>query len=260
MTLSRRSFLAACVLAIGTLYVVPGCSAEPDDTAPKTKVAVIGVLHSKHLESETYSLAVLESAIRKAAPDVILTEIPPGRVDQAVTSFRETGEVDEPRTEVFPEYTDVVFPLSREIGFEIVGTAGWTSDIARERAAALRAIRNDPERAKEWAEHRAARRAYSRDLAGRGDNPQFIHSREYDRLVEASYGPYERHFHDDLAAGGWTQINAAHTANINRELDKISGQGLTAVITFGAAHKYKILESLEARDDVELQDASALFR
>ena len=63
---------------------------------------------------------------------------------------------------------------------------------------------------------------------------------------------------DDLGPGGWTQINAAHTSLINAELEKISGQGLTAVITFGAAHKYKILESLEGRSDIELSDAGAL--
>src|SRR3546814_1652548 len=43
------------------------------------------------------------------------------------------GKVTEPRTAVFPEYVDVAFPLTKELGFEIVGTAGWTQAIADER-------------------------------------------------------------------------------------------------------------------------------
>ncbi|MEO1220926.1 MAG: hypothetical protein AAFY42_06195 [Pseudomonadota bacterium] len=221
---------------------------------------MVGVIHSNHLQSESYSLDVLEAAIRKAAPDVIITEIPPDRVEQAITSFRATGEVNEPRTQVFPEYTDVVFPLSRKMDFGIVGAAGWTSEIARNRSAALRRIQDDPARATQWAEHRAALRSYSRKLDGRGRDPRFIHTREFDELVRASRQPYEHYFDGDLGPGGWTQINRAHTDLINAELDKIRGQGLTAVITFGTAHKYKILESLEDRTDIELLDARGLFR
>lgn len=259
MTFNRRFFLAASLAAAIALPVSAGCSAGGEEGSPKTRVYVLGVIHSNHRTSEAYSLEVLEAAIRKAAPDVLLTEIPPDRVEQAVTSFRETGAIDEPRTQVFPEYTEVVFPLSQEMDFEIVGTAGWTSQIARDRAAVLRRIRNNPDRAEQWDEHSAARRTFSRELSGRGDDPRFIHTRQYDRLVEAAYGPYQRHFDDDLGQGGWSQINAAHTANINRALDRISGQGHTAVITFGAAHKYKILESLKGRSDIELSDARALF-
>lgn len=226
---------------------------------PKTRVYVMGVIHSQHLRSEVYSLEVLEAAIRKAAPDVVITEIPPDRIEQATSSFRETGAIDEPRTQVFPEYTDVVFPLSRELGFEIVAGAGWTQAIARNRAAALDRIQNDPARAKQWAEHRAAFRQFLQDLAGRGRDPLFIHMPEYDRLVEQGRTPYQNHFDADLGAGGWTQINRAHTDLINAQLDQISGRGQTALITFGAAHKYKILESLEGRDDIELLDTRALF-
>lgn len=259
MTLNRRSFVAASLAITMAAPMVLGCSAAADQGPPKTKLYVMGVIHSNHLDSETYSLSVLEAAIRNAAPDVVIAEIPPDRIDQAVSSFRETGEVDEPRTQVFPEYTDVVFPLSRELGFEIVAGAGWTREIARERARALERIQNDPLRADQWAEHRAAIREYSRKLRGRGDEPRFIHTPEFDELVRDSRQPYERYFDADLGAGGWTQINRAHTDLIKAELDKISGQGLTAIVTFGTAHKYKILESLEGRSDIELLDVRELF-
>jgi hypothetical protein len=259
MSLNRRLFLAASFAVSLVWPTLLGCSAVADPGPPKTKLYVMGVLHSAHLESESYSLEVLESAIRKANPDVILTEIPPDRIDQAITSFAQTGEVDEPRTRVFPEYTQVVFPLSREMDFQIVGTAGWTREIADNRREALQRIRSDPARAEEWAQHRAASRKFGRNLQGRGRDPLFIHTPEYDALVKAGRTPYQDNFDADLGPGGWTQINKAHTDLINAELDKISGEGLTALVTFGSAHKYKILESVEGRDDIELLDTRALF-
>lgn len=235
-----------------------GCATEGARPGA-TRVHVMGTIHANHLRSESYSLAVLDAAIRKAAPDVILAEIPPDRIDLALTSFAETGVIDEPRTEVFPEYTDVVFPLSRDMPFRILGTAGWTREIADNRREALDRIENDPARAEQWTEHRAAQREYARRIAGRGDDPLFIHTEEFDRLVEASRTPYQRHFDADLGPGGWTQINAAHTGLINQALDTITGQGLTALVTFGTAHKYMILRSLDQRDDIVVEDTRSLF-
>ena len=256
MQTTRRNAILGS-LAIGlAAHPIIGCASPPPGA---TRVHVMGTIHSNHLRSERYSLAVLEAAIRKAAPDVILTEIPPDRIGQALKSFAETGVIDEPRTEVFPEYTDVVFPLSRELPFEIVGTAGWTQAIADNRREALDRIANDPARTAEWAEHRAAERAYARELAGRGDDPRFIHTEAFDRLVEASRTPYQRHFDKDLGAGGWTGINAAHTGHINAALDAISGEGRRALVTYGTAHKYMILRSLAERDDVVIEDTRALF-
>jgi len=259
MTLNRRSLLIRGLVAALAVPTVLGCSALAEPGPPKTKLYVMGVIHSQHLTNESYSLQVLENAIRKASPDIIITEIPPDRIDQALSSFAATGEIDESRTQVFPEYTDVVFPLSREMGFQIVAGAGWTKEIADNRRIALQRIQNDPARADEWAEHRAASRQFGRDLQGRGRDPLFIHSTEYDALVKAGRTPYQDNFDADLGPGGWTQINRAHTDLINAELDKISGEGLTALITFGSAHKYKIFESLEARDDIELLEARTLF-
>ena len=131
--------------------------------------------------------------------------------------------------------------------------------MADNRRVALRRIAAAPERAVQWAEHIQARREFSRRLAGRGDDPSFVHTDEFDQLVEAGYTPYQRYFDADLGPGGWTQINAAHTALITAALDAITGQGLTALVTFGSAHKYKILQSLEAREDIVLSDPRSLF-
>jgi len=202
---------------------------------------------------------VLREAVRRAEPDVILTEISPDRIAEAKRSFGETGEVTEPRTKVFPEYTDVVFPLTREMDFAIEGTAGWTRAIADNRSAALKRIENDPIRAEQWAEHLAARRNYLCELTGRGDDPRFLHTDDYDAMVERAQTPYQRYFDADLGAGGWTQINRAHTDLINSALDNITGRGLNALVTFGSWHKYMIKRSLAARSDIELLHARTLF-
>lgn len=245
---------------MGALSALPlgGCS-NGDIPEGATRVTVLGTIHSTHRDSKKYSLNVLREAVRRAKPDVILTEIPPDRMAEAKRSFADTGQVTEPRTMVFPEYTDVIFPLSREMNFEIRGTAGWTQEIADNRQTALKQIENDPARAEQWEQHLAARRNYSRELDGRGDDPLFIHSAEYDEMVERAQAPYQRYFDGDLGPGGWTQINQAHTNLINSALDEMRGKGLKALVTFGSWHKYVIKRSLSLRKDAVQMDARNLF-
>ncbi|MEP2736819.1 MAG: hypothetical protein ABJP34_11040 [Erythrobacter sp.] len=259
MKLSRRTVLSGGALGLaGASLTLAGCGGRTAKSGT-TKVTVLGTSHSKHRTSTRYSLDILREAVRRAEPDIILTEIPPDRIAEAKRGFAETGEVTEPRTRVFPEYTDVIFPLSKEMPFEFVGTAGWTQEIADNRQAALKKINEDPARADQWAEHLAARRTYSREIAGRGDDPLFMHTDAFDKLVERAQAPYQRYFDADLGTGGWTQINEAHTGLIGAALDTISGQGLNVLITFGSWHKYMIKRALLQRDDVELIDPKRLF-
>ncbi|MBD2842151.1 hypothetical protein [Erythrobacter rubeus] len=234
----------------------PESSSSPDDL---TKVSVIGAIHGTHRTSELYSLDVLREAVRRFDPDIVLSEICPDRIKAARTSFAETGEVTEPRTRVFPELTDVAFPLSVELDYSIAGTAGWTQKIADDRAAALKRIEDDPARASQWAEHQTARAQYSEALDGRGQDPRFIHTPEYDVIVQSAQTPYQIYFDPDLGPGGWTRINRAHTDLIEQTLDTISGQGLKALVIFGAWHKYMIERALMLRSDVELTSARPLF-
>jgi hypothetical protein len=257
MACSRRSVLAG---ALAGAFAAPLAACVGDERrSGLTRLYVLGTIHSGHRRSRAYSLEVLAEAFRRAEPDILLAEIPPDRIAEAYRSFRYDGRVTEPRTAVFPEYVDVAFPLTRDLGFEIVGTAGWTQEIADNRQAALARIQRDPARARQWAEHLDAQAEFERAVGQRADDPRFIHSAEYDRLVERAQTPYQRYFDADLGAGGWTRINAAHNALINAELDRIGGRGLTAIVTFGSWHKYMILRSLVRRRDVELLDPRALF-
>lgn len=261
--ITRRSALKGGLAFAASAPALAAC-AEPASKGPGTppgltQVHVMGTIHGRHRASDAYSLEILKTAILRARPDVILTEIPPSRVAKAFETFEKTGKVDEPRTNVFPEYTDVIIPLAGPQSWRVLGAAAWTPSIGRERSQALKAIENDPARASQWAEHRAASREFVQKMRGRSDDPNFIHTPEFDRLVANSREPYARYFDADLGAGGWTQINDAHNALIKEALNSISGQGFRVLVTFGTAHKYKILESLADRGDVSVRDTRALF-
>ncbi len=264
MHTTRRSAifggLATVTAASGASAALSGCgAAKSSHTEELTKITVLGAIHGRHRDSERYSLGVLEKAIRRAAPDIVISEIPPDRIAEAQRSFAETGEVTEPRTRVFPELTDVVFPLSQEMGFTIAAGAGWTREIADARASALAAIEVDRARAAQWAEHQAARQEYSRALQGRDDDPAFIHTPEYDAAVQRAQTPYQVYFDPDLGPGGWTQINRAHTDLIEHTLDTVRGQGLKVLVIFGSWHKYMIERALMLRSDVDRIDPLSLF-
>ncbi|MEM6856492.1 MAG: hypothetical protein AAF559_01355 [Pseudomonadota bacterium] len=263
-TITRRNaVLGGLVSASGVglaSHAVSGCSGDLENGASGlTQVAVIGAIHGRHRTSKRFSLTVLERAVRAFGPDIILTEIPPDRIEDAKASFAETGEVTEPRARLFPELTDVAFPLSTEMGFQIAACAGWTRGIADNRSAVLKAIENDPSRAVQWAEHKAARAQFSRLVAGRADDPLFIHTFEYDAHVQRAQTPYQIYFDRDLGPGGWTKINASHTGLINQALDTVRGQSLRALVIFGAWHKYAIERLLSFRDDIERAEARDLF-
>ncbi len=230
---------------------------EPDAHAPKTEVLVLGMIHSGHRTSERYSLDVVKNLVRAIQPDDICTEIPPNRLGVALEQLHETGEVVEPRVRVFPEYVDAIFPLLSEMSFEIIATAGWTAEMNDYRRARLRQLAEDPERATQWQAHQDAMTAMNQAIQqiDGDDNPRVIHSDRYDEIIDQGLrGPYNEHFNDDLADGGWDNINAKHYALIAGHLDRIRGQGRRVLITYGSGHKGWFLRQLRQRNDVVLVD------
>lgn len=260
-------FAAAALMAS---LLLGGCAgggagnAHKPGASAKTRLVVMGMIHGAHLTSERYSTGVIADAIRRLRPDAVLCEIPPDRLPIAREEFARTGTITEHRVRVFPEYTDVLFPLSREMAFEVVGCAAWTKAMSDDRAAKLR----------EWATARpaqsaevdAAERRSDERLAARSaelgltpDDPRFIHTDEYDQITREGLEPYDRLFNADLGAGGWTNINESHMALIERALDAQRGRGRTVLLMFGAGHKGWFMARLRERADVELLDARAAF-
>jgi hypothetical protein len=157
----------------------------------------------------------------------------------------------------FPEYMDALFPLTRELDFQVIPTAGWTEPMSDFRAEYLDAYSRDPGRAENWAEYQAAAAASAEALAaGAGDDPRWIHTDAYDEAYDIRMQVYSRLFDPDLGPGGWDAINASHWANIERALDRHRGEGVRFLLTYGAGHKGPFLRELRRRDDIVLLEVA----
>ena len=235
----------------------PAAEAVATPVATPNEVVVLGMIHGGHETSETFSLEVVRDLVREIDPDYWLTEIPPNRWDRAWAEFQATGKVEEPRVRRFPEYMEGLFPLSRELEFEVVPTAGWTEPMSDFRAAYLDAYSRDPARAAGWAEYEVAADASAEALAaGAADDPRWIHTDAYDEAYDIRMQTYARLFDAELGPGGWKAINASHWANIAHALDRHRGEGVRFLLTYGAGHKGPFLRELRRRDDIVLLDVA----
>ena len=221
---------------------------------PKNEVLVLGAIHGGHTTDSVYNTAYLDKLIREIKPDFILAEIPPDRMQAAMEGFKRDDSISEPRVMRFPEYVDVVFPLTKELDFEIIPTAGWTRPMAQERSAKLRAISKDSSRVEDWAAYRAANKKSDSlyKATGKVNDPYFIHTDEYDEIQDVALQTYNRLFNVVLGLGGWDNINIAHYWNIEKALEKHRYKGKRFLIIYGAGHKGWFLRELRKRDDIHL--------
>lgn len=221
---------------------------------PKNEVLVLGAIHSGHLTDSVYNTTYLEKLIREIQPDYILTEIPPHLFKAAMEGFIRDDSISEPRVMRFPEYTAVVFPLTKEMDFEIIPTAGWTRSMNLERRQKLIAISQDSTRTDDWAEYTLGNQRSDSlyQATGKVNDPYFIHTDEYDSIQDIALQPYNKLFNIELGLGGWENINIAHYWNIEKALEKHRYEGKRILITYGAGHKGWFLRQLRKRDDIIL--------
>ena len=234
-----------------------GCQSNQDTpTKPLNEVLVLGAIHSGHLKDSVYNVAYLDRLIRAIDPDYILTEIPPDRMQAAMDGFIRDDSISESRVARFPEYADVVFPLTKEMDFEIIPTAGWTRTMANDRSQKLRAIREDPNRAEDWKAYTEANQKSDSlyKATGKVNDPYFIHTQAYDDIQDVGLQMYNKLFNDELGLGGWENINIAHYWNIEKALEKHRYEGKRFLIIYGAGHKGWFLRELRKRDDIQLLD------
>lgn len=262
------SFVVSCLnappLAINTASFatgpVPAAPSVPGRTsrsARQNEVIVVGTIHGEHRTSTRYGVRVLHDLLRAMHPDYVLTEIPPNRFAAALEEFQRTGTITEARVARFPEYVDVLFPLTREMQFTIIPTAGWTRPMDLYRNAALRRLANDTSRHMQWAEYESATRLADSLVKVIGsDDPYFINSARYDSIQTAAHAPYNTFFNRDLGPGGWDNINITHFGLISAALDQHRGEGKRFVITYGAGHKEWFLRALKKRTDIVLLDVA----
>ncbi len=220
----------------------------------KNEVLVLGTIHGGHHTDSVFNIDYLEKLIIEINPDFILAEIPPNRFKEAMDGFKQNDSISEPRTMRFPEYVDVIFPLTKKMDFEIIPTAGWTKSMADERREKLNAISQDSSRVHDWNEYldgiNLSDSLYQ--ATEKVNNPYFIHTHEYDRIQDIALQPYNRLFNEELGLGGWDNINIAHYWNIEKALEKHRYQGKRFLITYGAGHKGWFLRELRKRDDIQL--------
>ncbi len=214
------------------------------------------MIHGKHLTSDTYGNAEVEKIIRAISPDIIIAEIPPDRFDVAMSQFQAYDSISEPRVRRFPEYVDVVFPLTKTMDFEIIPSAGWTKPMSDARAKRMKEISQDAEWADRWKAYQdAIAKSDSTIGAVNGaEDPYFINSDAYDQSAEIYLSVYNDLLNDELGAGGWDNINKAHYGYIEDALDSLSGNGQMIIITYGAGHKGWFMRQLRQRTDIELLD------
>lgn len=220
----------------------------------KNEVLVLGTIHGGHITEEVFNIAKLTAIIKEIKPDIILTEIPPNRFQAAMDGFKRDDSISEPRVMRFPEYTDVIFPLSKTMNFEIIPTAGWTTIMANERTKKLQAIGKDSTRIDDWTQYTNANKLTDSLMkqTGKRNDPAFIHTITYDSIYNISLSTYNKLFNEELGLGGWENINIAHYWNIEKALQKYKYQGKRILITYGAGHKVWFLKELRKRDDIKL--------
>lgn len=227
---------------------------QPDSEKLLNEVLVLGTIHSGHKIDSVYNISYLYKLIRQINPDYILAEIPPDRFENAWQGFQRDDSISEPRVLRFPEYVDVVFPLTKELDFEIIPTAGWTFSMAQERSQKLRAISSDSSRIADWTAYVTANKRTDSiyRATGKVNDPYFIHTNSYDSIQDISLQVYNTLFNVELGLGGWENINIAHYWNIEKALEKYRYQGKRFLIIYGAGHKGWFLRELRKRDDIKL--------
>ena len=218
------------------------------------EVIILGTIHSGHLTQKAYSLKVLKEIITTINPDTVLAEIPPDRFYIAQDEWKSNKQIREERVVQFPEYTDVVFPLSEKLNFEIIPVSAWTEQMAETRAQKLYEISNDPHRRDDWEAYLLAKEKSEEvmEVKGNGFDPLWINSTEYDDILEIELKVYNRLFNQELGAGGWENINKAHYLLIEKALDQIESKSKRILITFGAGHKGWLKKALSEKKNIKL--------
>ena len=257
--------LAKLLAVVCTASPTVGLASSPiqEDSQPKTQVFVLGMIHDGHRTSELWGLDEVRATLRAIDPDLVCAEIPPANWPSTLATWKSRGVVEDSRVRVFPEYVDVLMPLTDEMHLEVIPCAGWTPEMASSRRARIslfgsseadKAMNAAYQRDEQWtqawfAEHPAP---------APDDDPFFIHSPAYDLRSKIELGPYEHHLNQVIGwPGGWTYINHEHFALVREAIE--AHQGKRIVVTFGAAHKYWFLEQLRAMPGVELMDVRAFL-
>ena len=222
----------------------------------KNQVIVLGTIHSGHFEHKDYSLKVLKEIVTTINPDLLLAEIPSNRFKAVMAEWKTNRIILDSRVNQFPEYSEVIIPLSDKLNFELIPVSAWTETMSVAREKELDNIYQDTNRSGDVnAYQRAVQQSNSILSAVEKEyDPLWINSEEYDQAIDIQMEAFEDAFGKDLGIGGWENINKAHFALIERALNQYANQGKRILITFGAGHKGWLRSALKTRNDIEIKD------
>ncbi len=102
-------------------------------------------------------------------------------------------------------------------------------------------------------------KTFSDAVKGRSDDPLFIHSEAYDKLVSQSHAPYLEYFDADLDTGSWAATNSAAVGKVMTLLDSVSDKGKRVLVISDASRKYWLLRELTKRNDITIIDPIPFF-
>lgn len=240
---------------IMTLVAWVGCSRP-------THVALVGSIHEAHNNYPTYGLDILEKIVRQVNPQVVLAEVPPERFPIAWKEWEKTDSINEVYVLRFPEMAGVVFPLKKELGYDLYPVSGWTYDVTRQEQETFREMVGDQSRKSDWGKFLQINSELADAMAkggGMGD-PLFVHSVAYDSLIAHWAREYDKLFEKDLGFASWKNQNDAHWKLIAPQLDAIKGQGKTVAIVFSPGNRYYFETLLRRRKDIKLIDMEKRVR
>jgi len=207
----------------------------------RTEVFVIGTLHGPLRHGGDYPHERIASLLREAAPDVVLVEVPPARMDTVRQAAASGGE-DEWLAS-FPELPTVL-TTAAELGVPVVPVSGWTPELTADWKAYWEAHPEGPEAEA----YRRAAGQLARTLDDEGDDPEWIHSARYRRLTRWRDEALQTFAGEELGAAA---PHARRRAHVRRIIDAIKdARGRRVAIVFDARRRWMIEEALEAEPEV----------
>jgi hypothetical protein len=146
------------------------------------------------------------------------------------------------------------------MGFTIEPCAGWNlemSDLRNTRIAEYQGEDRWAGPRAEWARRLAALPSTYGPAIPPGDDPAYIHSDAYDQRQKSELALRDEYQNDMVGPGGWRNINVEHYRNVDITIRKHRGKRI--LVTFGAGHKYWLLEQLRQRDDIEVLEMESFL-
>lgn len=215
---------------------------QPD----RTEVVFIASLHRGHLHHEDYPMSMLEKLVRAVEPEVVIAEIPPAgraRIEAALAA-----EQPDPWLESFPELSQVVYPLHRELGFELVAASAWERQVSDDWSTYWAAHPNGPD-----AElYQNAATHFARVTEDEDDDPEWLHSPTYRRLAAWTDTALSSHAGDELGAADPIRLGRRHAAAVVRAI--LAHQGRRIAVVWDARKRWILEREVQTLSNVTIHD------